>query len=132
LLTVIVEVLPLPPLAEIVVGLNAHVVPAEQARLMAPVNALAPVGPFASMTKVVWVLPMITGLLAVGEVSVKAAAPIPVSATVWGLPVALSLMLNVPFRVLLAVGSKYTYMEQLCPTVRVLATAVQELAAAEV
>ena len=34
----------------------------------------------------------------------KAAAPIPVSATVCGLPVALSLMLNVAVRVPLAVG----------------------------
>ena len=60
LLTVIVVVLPCPR-AKMGLVLNAHVVPAEQAREMAPLKALAPVGPFASMTKVVWVLPMIVG-----------------------------------------------------------------------
>jgi len=50
---VIVLVLPAPPLAAMVVGLNAQVVPAEQDREMLPLKALAPVGPFAAMMKVV-------------------------------------------------------------------------------
>ena len=106
-LTVIVVVLPLPPVAKMGLVLKAQVVPAEQARLMAPPKAFAPVGPFASMTNVVWVLP-ISVPEPVGDESVKAAVPIPVRATACGLPVALSVMLNEAFRVPLAVGVKYT------------------------
>ena len=76
------------------------------------------------MTKVVWVAPISAGFTcAVGEVSVNAAAPIPVSATVCGLPVALSLMLNEAVRVPLAVGENITLTVQLCPTARVFCTA---------
>src|SRR5271157_2706407 len=99
--------------------LNAQVVPAEQARVMELPAKLE--GPLATMVKVVWVEPINTGLLlpVLGEVSVKAAAPIPVSDTTWGLPTALSLMLSEADRVPLAVGEKVTLTVQLCPTLRV-------------
>src|SRR5579863_2498484 len=93
-----------------VVGLNVQVVPAEQASEMVPVKLL---GPFATRVKVVCVEPMSTGLTALGEVSVKAAAPVPVSNTACGLPVALSVILNCEFRVPLAVGEKVTLTVQL-------------------
>jgi hypothetical protein len=41
--------------------------------------------------------------------------PIPVSGTVWGLSLALSVTVRIPFLVPLAVGSKNTPMEQLAP-----------------
>jgi hypothetical protein len=104
--------------------LNEQVRLEGQAREMAPVKL---VGPCAWRLKIVWVLPIFTGLPELGEVMVKAEPPIPVSATVCGLPVALSLKLNVPVRVPLAVGLKYTYTLQLCDTARVFARAVQEL-----
>ena len=106
---VIVKVLLAPP-TKMGFWLNVHWLPEEQERVMAPVKL---VGPLATMTKVVWSLPMIVGFTALGEESVKAAAPIPVSATVWGLPAALSLMLNVALRVLLAVGVNHTSTTQL-------------------
>src|ERR1017187_7774977 len=96
-------------------GVNWQVLPAEQVRVIAPVKLL---GPFASMVKSVWVFPMSVGLSAVGDVSVKAAAPVPESNIDCGLPVALSLMLNAATRAPLAVGVKVTLMLQLCPTPR--------------
>jgi hypothetical protein len=94
---------------------NAHVMPAEQAREMAPLKL---VGPCAWITKVVWVSPITKGLLALGETSVKAAAPIPVSDTDCGLPVALSVIDKLDARVPLAVGLNVTLTVQLCPTAR--------------
>ena len=107
--------------------LKAHVLPEEQARVMAPVKLVDPV---ASMRKVVWVLPISTGFTVTDELGVmreKAASPIPERATVWGLPVAVSAMLKIPLRVPLAMGEKVTLMLQLCPTARVLSRAAQVL-----
>jgi len=116
-----------PPI-NVVVGLNAQRMPAGgvgQARLMVPLKL---VGPFATMTKLVEVAPISTGFpgfKAVGVASVKAAAPIPVSVTDWGLPVALSLMAKEPERVPLATGENETLTAQLWFTARVLPTALQ-------
>ena len=47
-----------------------------------------------------------------------AAVPVPVSVTVWGLPVALSLMLTEAARLPAAVGVKVTLMAQVPPAAR--------------
>src|SRR5271157_357537 len=86
--------------------------------------------PFATMTKLSWVTPIsagFPGFKEVGEARVKAAAPIPVSVTDWGLPVALSLMVKAPDRVPLATGENDTLTVQLWFTARVLFTAPQVL-----
>ena len=95
--------------------LNAHVTFAGQVREMAPLKLE---GPCAWMTKVVWVSPITKGFTALGDTSVKAAAPIPVSDTDCGLPVALSVMDRLAARVPLATGLNVTFTVQLCPTVR--------------
>ena len=56
-------------------------------------------------------------LVAAGEMETPKSKPIPETATIWGLPNALSLMLNVPLRSPLAVGSKTTAIVQLVPGV---------------
>lgn len=87
-----------------------HVAPTEQVKEMAPLKLE---GPCAWITKVVWVSPMRAGFTALGEVRVKAAAPVPVSATVCGLPVALSVIDRLAVRVPLAVGLNVTLTTQL-------------------
>jgi hypothetical protein len=52
--------------------------------------------------------------------------PVPLSVTVCGLPVALSVIVNVPVRWPAAVGSKKTPMAQLAPGARVLPQALSE------
>src|SRR5271157_3910538 len=107
-------------------ALNAQVLPAEQAREIAPLK-LTLGTELAMMVKVVCVEPTITGLLLpeLGAVSAKAAPPIPDSATTCGLPVALSVMLKEPARLPLAVGENDTLMVQLWPTLRVFSRAPQ-------
>ena len=125
LLTVIVLLLPI----KMGLVLKAHVVPEEQASEMAPLKLA---DPLATIQKVVCVEPMMVGWVAVlllqlvdKAVSVNAAAPMPVSDTTCGLPAALSLIVNEPVRVPLAVGEKDTLIAQLCPTPRVFCWAAQ-------
>ena len=108
--------------SKIEAGLNVHVAPAEQASVMVPVKLE---GPEAATVKVADVVPTNTVLVVAVEESEKTARPIPVRGTVWGLPVALSLILNDPLRAPLPVGTKVTLAVQLCPTLRVLSTAAQ-------
>src|SRR5271157_2376238 len=46
------------------------------------------------------------------------AAPTPASATLWGVPTALSVKVRVPYRLPIDVGVKVTLMEQLMPTAK--------------
>lgn len=104
------------------------VVPVAHARVIAPVKV---VGPCAWMLKVVEVAPISAGfwlrVVAGGEVSEKEAVPIPVRATVWGLPVAVSAIFKLPLRVPVAVGEKTTLITQLCPGLRMSFVAKQVL-----
>jgi hypothetical protein len=56
--------------------------------------------------------------------AIEKSCPVPVSATVCGLPEALSVIVNVPSIVPLAVGSKKTPTAQLAPAARVLPQAL--------
>src|SRR5579859_6114592 len=64
------------------------------------------------------------GFLAETEIRAR---PVPERATLWGLPVALSLMLSDPARLPLAVGANTTDTEQLWPTFNTLSRALQLL-----
>jgi hypothetical protein len=108
--------------AKIELGLKLHVLAEEgHKRVILPLKFVLV---SAAMVKVADVLPISTGV-AVGEVSVKAARPVPVSATLCGLPVALSEMLKVPLRVPVAVGLKVTLTVQLCCGFRTYCRAAQ-------
>jgi hypothetical protein len=64
------------------------------------------------------VLPAVTFCTDVGPVNPKSGAvfvPVPVSATVWGLPVALSVIVKVPVRIPVAVGVNVTLIVQFAP-----------------
>ena len=70
-------------------------------------------------------LPITTVVVGVVVVTEKTASPVPERDTCWGLPVALSLMLNEPLRAPEAVGAKETLTVQLSPTLRMLSLALQ-------
>jgi hypothetical protein len=95
-----------------VAGLKVHVMPVEQDNVMVPVKAA---GDDAETVKVAEVLP--TGTVTVELVAARenTASPFPERVTLWGLPLALSLMLKAPLRTPLAVGWNETLIAQLCP-----------------
>ena len=118
LLTVSVLVAP----GTMVVGLKVQVGPDEQVRVILPVKLD---GADAEKVKVAVVLPITTVVVGVVVVTEKTASPVPERVTCWGLPVALSLMLNEPPRAPEAVGAKVTLTAQLSPTLRMLSLALQ-------
>lgn len=120
LLTVSVLVCP----GKMEVGLKVQVGPDEQVRVILPVKLS---GADAEKVKVASVLPITTVVVGVVDVTEKTASPVPERDTCWGLPVALSLMLNEPLRAPEAVGAKETLTVQLSPTLRRLNVAPQVL-----
>src|ERR1700682_5807814 len=106
-------------------------------RLGAPVqaNATAPVNPPTGVivTVTLGVVPAVTFCTVVGAVNPKSGGVVvPVSDTVCGLPVALSMMVKVPMRVPAAVGVNVTLIVQLAPATSGVAGGVIGLADAPV
>ena len=62
-------------------------------------------------------------VLELGEAEIEKPVPMPESATVWGVPRALTVIVKAPVRVPVAVGVKVTPMLQLFPTARGVPTA---------
>src|SRR5229473_3639644 len=86
------------------------------------VNATAPVNPFMGVmvTLKLSVLPAVTFCVVVGPVNPKSGGVVvPVSDTLCGLPVALSVMFKGPMRVPAAVGLNVTLIVQFAPAARV-------------
>jgi hypothetical protein len=105
-------------------GLKEQVPPPEQERVILPVKLG---GADAEKVKVACVLPITTVVVGVVDVIEKTASPVPERDTRWGLPTALSLMLNKPLRLPDAAGTKETLTVQLSPTLRRLDFAPQVL-----
>ena len=118
LLTVSVLVCP----GKMEVGLKEQVGPDEQVRVILPVKLG---GADAEKVKVAVVLPIKTVTVGVVDVTEKTASPVPERDTRWGLPVALSLMLNEPLRAPDTVGATEPLTVQLSPTLRMLSLALQ-------
>ena len=92
------------------VGLNAHVAPDSQERVMALVKLL---GAEVVTVKVVDAVPIRTVLEVLAAESEKTGAPLPVSETACGLPEALSVIVSDPVRLPVAVGLNVTVKIQL-------------------
>jgi len=112
----LVRVRVLDPPAEIPCGLNVHVTPEPQDKLMAPWNVL---GPEAVMVKVAFGEPMRTTLDRALEESEKRGLPVPVTLSPVAVFTAFEVTVMVPVTLPVLLGVKLTPTVQLWPTFKV-------------